>query len=220
MSPAESNEPTTFALDLYFAAGTQGDATIAAHVASCARCAAYLAQLSLLQQTALVPPIAAQRPRRRSRPRLLAISAAVSACAAVVVWLRSGDYVGSKGVPAVQVLVRGSDQARVWDGKTPLHPGDAIALRTACDRFARVAVAVPRNASGDWSRVFEGRCSESEPLPFTLVADDKPGSERIEVVFSSAALDDAALRRALERGERSETVWVNEVVLTKAGAGR
>jgi hypothetical protein len=222
MSPVESSEPTTFALDVYFAAGTQGDATLAAHVASCARCAAYLAQLSALQQAAPLLPMAVRPPpRRRNAPRLAAISAAVSACAAVVLWLRSGDYVGSKGVPAVQALIRGSDQARVWDGKTPLHAGDAIALRTACDRYTRVAVVVVRKgARGDWERVFDGRCSEQEPLPFTLVADDKPGSERIQLVFSRAALDDAALRRALERGERSETVWVNELVLQKAGAGR
>lgn len=218
MSPAEPNEPTTFALDVYFAAGEQGDETLAAHVASCARCSAYLAQLSAPQP---LPRMAAERPRRRSASRFVVISAVISACAAVALFLRSGDYVGTKGVPAVQALIRGSEQARVWDGKTPLHAGDAVALRIACDRFTHVAVAVPRSgARGEWSRVFDGRCSEQAPLPFTLVADDKPGSERIDVVFSRAALDDEALQSALSLGERSETVWVNELVLHKAGAGK
>ena len=221
MSAAESTEPTTFALDLYFAAGAQGDDALAAHVAGCTRCAAYLARLAAQPPVMALPPMTAPRPQRRSASRLAAISVAVSACAAFAVWIRSADYVGSKGVPAVQALVRGREQARVWDGKTPLHPGDAIALRTACDRFSHVTVVVPRSgARGDRERVFDGPCSEQEPLPFTLVADDKAGSERIEVVFSRALLDDAALRLALERGERGESVWVNELVLHKAGAGR
>ena len=218
MNPADSSEPTTFALDVYFAAGARGDATLAAHVEGCARCAAYLAQLSAQPVAAPPPPVAARRPR--GAPRWIAASAAFSACVAMLaVWLRGGEYVGSKGVPAVQALIRSSDRARVWDGKTPIHAGDAIALRTGCDRFTHVAVVVARSgARGDHARVFDGPCAEQEPLPFTLVADQEPGSERIEVVFSRAALDDAALRRVLQRAERSETVWVSQLVLHKAGA--
>jgi hypothetical protein len=132
-----------------------------------------------------------------------------------MLWLKTGEpYVGSKGLPAVQALIRRGDRASVWDGKTSLHAGDAIALRTDCDRFSRVAVAVARK------RVYEGRCNEREPLPFTLVADDKPGSEQIEIVFSQGELAETALQKAVVERERSETAWVITLVLPKAGAER
>lgn len=214
MSIIDQSEPTTFELDVYFAAGAQGDAKLDEHVQQCERCADYLAKLAALELPALAPPKAA---RRRGSPRkLVAAGAFVSVCAALALWVNTGEhYVGEKGLPAVQVLIRSPSAARVWDGKSALRAGDAIALRTDCDPFTHVTVAV---ADGEaWNRVYEGRCKQGEPLPFTLVADDKPGSEQIEVVFSRGALGEAALRRAITTGERSDTAWVSTVKLDKEG---
>jgi hypothetical protein len=99
----------------------------------------------------------------------------------------------------------------------PVRGGDAIALRTDCDRFSHVAVTVAADGGERkrWNRVFEGACSERAPLPFTLVADDKPGSEQIEIIFSRAILADAALHKAIISRERSETAWVITLVLPK-----
>jgi len=221
MSTTDPTEPTTFALDVYFAAGAEGDAKLAQHVAACARCRAYLGQLAALAEEAAPLPPTAARPQHR-KP-WVAAGAFVSACAAVALWLNTGDnYVGSKGLPAVQALIRSAGQASVWDGKTPLRSGDAIALRTDCDRFSHVAVAIPAAGSGDrpWKRVFEGSCKEHEPLPFTLVADDRPGNEQVEVVFSRAALADATLQRVIAGRERSDTTWVITLVLPKAGVAQ
>lgn len=210
-----TTEPSTFALDVYFAAGAQGDEKLAEHVASCERCTAYLAQLA--EAAPLQLPATPLVRRRRASRKLVAAGAFVSACAAVLLYLNVGErYVGSKGLPAVQALIRRADRASVWDGKMPLRVGDAIALRTDCDRFSHVAVAVADG--GEKKRVFEGVCNEREPLPFTLVADDKPGSEQIHVVFSRAALAEAALHKAITSRERGETVWVITLVLPKAGA--
>jgi hypothetical protein len=222
MSTTDSTEPTTFALDVYFAAGAQGDQKLAEHVAGCARCSAYLRQLAALaKEPVSLPPTAAQPRKRRS---WVAAGAFVSACAAVALWLNTGDnYVGSKGLPAVQALIRSTGQTSVWDGKTPLRSGDAIALRTDCDRFSHVAVAVSAANGGEakrLKRIFEGSCKEHEPLPFTLVADDHPGNEQIEFVFSRAALADTALQQAIAGRERSDTTWVITLVLPKAGVTR
>lgn len=221
MSTTDSTEPTTFALDVYFAAGTESDPELAQHVAGCARCSAYLRQLAALAEAALPLQPSAARPARRSRSWLTA-GAFVSACAAVALWLNTGDsYVGNKGLPAVQALIRSAGQASVWDGKTPLRAGDAIALRTDCDRFTHVTVAVAEGrAQRGWKRVFEGSCKEHEPLPFTLVADDRPGNEQVEIVFSRAALTDAALQQVIAGRERGDTTWVITLVLPKAGATR
>lgn len=222
MSTTDLAEPSTFALDVYFAAGAQGDAKLAEHIAGCARCTAYLQQLAALaEKSAPLPPATARSTRR---PAWIAAGAFVSACAAVALFLNAGDnYVGSKGLPGVQALIRSAGQANVWDGKSPLRSGDAIALRTDCDHFSHVAVAVPAAQGGKpkhWKLVFAGSCKEHEPLPFTLVTDDSPGEEQIEIVFSRAALPDAALQQAIAGRKRSDTTWVITLLLPKAGVAR
>ena len=52
--------------------------------------------------------------------------------------------------------------------------------------------------------------------PSTLLADDKPGSERIHVIFSQERLDDPTVSAALRSGDRSAAVWVDQWLLRKA----
>jgi hypothetical protein len=209
-------EPSTFALDLYFASGRADDPSLEEHVASCQHCAAYL---SSLERLCGEPAWHAAPPRSR---RGLGVGILAAACAgiAVAVWLsgapdRQAPYLASKGVPAVQALIRDQSGSRVWDGKTPIRAGDAIALRAGCDRFVHVAVLVA--SAGGEQRVFDGTCpSGSDPLPFTLLADDKPGVERIHVIFSQERLDDPSVSAALRSGERDTAVWVDQLLLRKA----
>jgi hypothetical protein len=209
-------EPSSFALDVYFASGCTADAVLEQHVASCERCAAYLSSLRALSDE----PAWSTRARAPRGARRVATLLAAGVLAAGLLWVRltsEPEYVASKGVPAVQALIRDQSGSRVWDGKTPIRPGAAIALRAACERFTHIAVVV--DAAGAEQRVFDAVCpSGADPLPFTLVADDKPGVERIRVVFSEARLDEPALHAALLRAERGETIWVDQLLLHKAVA--
>lgn len=215
-----NHEPSIFTLDVYYAGGARGDPEIEAHVASCERCAAYLAALEAQPPA---PPVVLGR-RRGGSWQLMAASAAV-VCCAVLLWhaQKPEAYVASKGVPAVQAVIRSQGSSRVWDGKTPIRAGDAIALRADCDRYQQVAVLVPAAVSGArvgraWSRVYAGACPKpNEVLPFSLVADKKPGREHIDVVFSQLPLDDDALTAAVRVAERSNSVWVTQLLLEKAG---
>jgi hypothetical protein len=231
MNPDLSREPSTFALDVYFAAGEHADPALKLHVEGCARCRAYLAELASqdgLGGLAVAPGAAGARDRRaRGRWQSLRTSALMAAAAlgALALWRASEDtrdtrglgYVGTKGVPAVQVVIRSADTTRVWDGRSPLRPGDAVALRAECDHFVRLSVVAGEPAPG-LTRVYDGVCpAGADVLPFSLVADAKPGVERIHVVWSEARLDTARLLSALQRQERSDTIWVQRVVLHKAG---
>jgi hypothetical protein len=215
-----NGEPSTFALDVYYAGGARGDPELDAHVASCERCSAYL---DALRAQPPAPPVSLGRRRGTSWQLMAAASAA--ACCAMLLWFsqRPDGYVASKGVPAIQALIRSQGTARVWDGKSAIRPGDAIAIRADCDRFERISVLVPAAISGEqagraWSRVFSGPCPKSgEALPFSLVADEKPGREQIDVVFSQSALDDAALNAALRAAKRGNGVWVSQLLLEKTG---
>jgi len=219
-------EHGAFALDVHFAEG-QTDAALERHVQTCAQCKAYLVRLEAIAREA--PPawsnvrMAARKPSSNWL-RNGAIASALAIAAALFFVLRTasrepreGEYVGAKGTPAVQALVRGASGSRIWDGRAPIHPGDAIALRAGCEGFAHVAVAAPSGES--WSRVYDGACTASEePLPFTLVVDAQPGEERVTVIFSGKRLDDAELASSAKRAPRTREAWAIALVFPKVGA--
>jgi hypothetical protein len=220
---------SSFELDVHFADGSP-NGEVADHVAKCERCTAYLKELRALDAQphvrldprpltgALAAPPNEERSRQdaleyeRSRRRILApVAGALAMAAAVALYLHGRDatdqpYVGVKGAPSIQVLVRGKDGTRVWDGRSPVHPGDAIALHVACEQLTQFTVATD---SAEAHRFSEGTCPQAPTtLPFTLVVDDQPGHEHFVVVLSRAPLDDRALQHAVRARTRDEGMWV------------
>jgi hypothetical protein len=222
MSTAEE-DLSTFALDVYWASGRPPDPAIERHLAACDRCRAYLAMLDARQAALVTPAPGAPAPRRSAiltnRNRWLwPATGAVALAAAILLLVRgrppSGDYVGTKGSPAVQVLVHREGDTRVWDGRSPVKPGDALALRVACEGLVYVTVAAP--LAGAWARLSDSPCpAQPDALPFTLRVDDEPGSEQFAVVLSSKALSDEALHAAIDKDSRSQDTWVTRYVLPK-----
>ena len=107
----------------------------------------------------------------------------------------------------MQVLVRAEGSTRIWDGRSPVHPGDAIALHVVCEGLAQITVAA-ETPSGV-ARLSDGPCpSVPSTLPFTLVVDGEPGRERFSVVLTRARVDDARLRELVQRQARDHDVWV------------
>lgn len=125
------------------------------------------------------------------------------------------SYVGIKGVPAAQALVRRDGKIRVWDGAARLRPGDALALGLACEQFTRAAVYA-RGPTGN-TRLWAGECPRglNPTLPFTLVVDDEPGRERFAVVLSREPLDDARSTRAIQASTRGADIWTIDFTFEK-----
>ncbi len=147
-----------------------------------------------------------------------AIGAGLALAAGVLLLVRGRpperEYVATKGTPAVQVLVHRSADTWIWDGHSPVRPGDSLALRVACEGLDHVAVASP-GAQG-WGRIAEVDCPVGgAPLPFTLVVDEAPGDEHLAVVLSRGALDDDTLRGAIGESLHAQDVWVAGFVLPK-----
>jgi hypothetical protein len=218
--------PTTFVLDVYWASGCVPDGSVERHLLDCPRCQGYLGGLEALRRVARsAPPPAPASPVRRFRlpggPRrnVWPALAAIAVAAALVVVFRAtrvttGNYVESKGAPAVQVLVRRGGTTRIWDGRTPMHPGDALALRVACEGLPHVAVASP--AEREWRRLSDVACpGPGDPLPFTLIVDDQPGDEKLALVLSQTEINDTRLRRAIAEAQQTKDVWVVHLVLPK-----
>jgi hypothetical protein len=239
MSEKEHGEVSAFTLDVYWASGRSGDAALDAHIAGCSRCQAYLESLAALEAAAVregkqlhapdpegakgapapgSPVPATIKPRWRRV--VAAAGGALALAASVFAVIRTRPpapegYVGVKGAPAVQVLVRRDRDTRVWDGRAPIRPGDALALRVACEGLGHVAVA--GHGPTGWARLSDAACpTDGAPLPFTLIVDGEPGEERIALVLSREAMDDRALREAIEETRRTRDVWAVELVLPKA----
>jgi hypothetical protein len=223
--------PSDFTFDRHLAGELEGEEKTAleGHLTACDRCAKRLAEISLEKDAWKrdAPPLALSprlgRAGSRASQRWSWVAGAVALAACLVLFVRSRtaetpDYVGTKGTPAVQLLVHRGAETNLWDGHTRVHPGDALALRVACEGLKHLVVAAPANAggNGDWQRLSEGACpSQGEPLPFTLVVDEEPGDEKLAVVLSQDAMNDAALRRAIESSARTTDVWVVDFVLPK-----
>jgi hypothetical protein len=206
---------STFALDVYWASGRSGDASLESHLAGCDRCRAYLASLDALAESASAPALPARRAGGASVRRWAApVIGALALAAGLALVFRPDHYVGIKGTPAVQLLLHRDHDTRLWDGHSPLHPGDALALRVACEGLKRVVVAAPAQAG--WARLSSVGCpTNDEPLPFTLQVDDEPGDEKLAVVLSQDELDDGTLQKAIAETRRTADVWVLSYVMPK-----
>jgi hypothetical protein len=224
MEERERKEPSTFALDVYWASGRSGNAGIERHLKECERCRAYLSSLDARLEAAPAKPATPSvrglgSARRVGMGRWLWPATGGIALAAGVLFLvrgrsPSGDYIATKGTPAVQLLVHRDGDTRVWDGRSPVHPGDALALRVACEGLGHVAVAAP--GPDAWVRLSDAPCpAQADALPFTLRVDDQPGDERLAVVLSRTAMGDAQLRAAIAETTRSDDAWVVGFVLPK-----
>ncbi len=224
MTTNDSGHVSAFALDVFWASGRPRDSAIEEHIARCGRCRAYLAMLDALRDAgpSTAPPLPSalpsSRPRSGARWGWLA-AGAVALAAGVSLFLARGyrattRYVAAKGVPGVQVLVHREGGTHVWDGRSPVRPGDSLALRVACEGLEHVAVASP--GPTEWARLSNGACPrQGEPLPFTLVVDAEPGDERLAVVLSREQMDDRGLRRAIAEAQRTADVWVADFILPK-----
>jgi hypothetical protein len=220
MTSTAESDVSTFALDVYWASGRSGDAALASHVAGCDRCRAYLASLdALVESNPALPSSASSKRDRSGRLWAVPVFGALALAAGLALFLSSkpaarDGYVGIKGTPAVQLLLHRDRDTRLWDGHSPLHPGDALALRVACEGLKRVVVATP-GASG-WVRLSSSACPASDdPLPFTLQVDDEPGDERLAVVLSQDDLDEDTLQKAIAETRQTADVWVLSYVMPK-----
>jgi len=226
MTTTEERHPSTLTLDVFHAGGRRADGVVDMHLTACARCRRYVEELEREGDALLARPVAPRTAHQAPISRLSMARAAgvVAAAAALVLVARAlvpandaAPYVGAKGTPAVQALIH-RDRTSEWDGRSAIRPGDAIALRVACEGFSRVTVATPSSDRTAWKRLFDGACPrDPKPLDFTLVADKEAGQEQVAVVLHRDPLDDRQLQIAIHDKARTAEVWTVELVFPHAG---
>lgn len=189
-----------------------------AHVATCARCAAALAEIRADRvAVAGTTPLWLRAPAPRRRARWLVVPAVMAAAAGLFVVLRPApaptppvdDGVRTKGGALVlEVFVNHAGAVRRAGVDEPVVAGDRLrfALRHATPAPQPMhAVVLSRDGAGQVTLFAEGAIAlgpVAAPLPGAIALDATPGVERLLALACPTPPDVAALRQALAaRGE-------------------
>jgi hypothetical protein len=198
-------------------------ATVAAHLAGCARCIHRRQRRAALAEefrgpTADAVWTAVQRRtaagRLTAKPGLLGLAAAATLVlvAGVVLQPSAQDqeaYLGVKGAPGLDVFCRRQGNTFRLDPGQALQQGDELRFRAfGASPGARYVVLGSVDGTGRFAPFYPGDLGQpSVPLPPADMAlpggvtiDEAPGPERVLLVVSSQPLSARAVARAAEAG--------------------
>jgi hypothetical protein len=208
-----------------------------AHVGSCARCSARVAELDgdRARYRLAPPPFPAHRERRsarwgRWRPWLVPVGA-IAAAAGLVLLLRPGgrspmteDATHVKGSIRLGFYVKRGDSVHTARSGDVVHPGEAVRF-TYTTRTPGYLALVSRDGSGEVSVYYPDEPAaaplppaEDEPLPGSIVLDDALGFEAVYAVFCSEPPAVTSLVAQLRRGQDLVTIpgcSVDKAILEK-----
>jgi len=206
----------------------KGDASTAAHLEGCARCAAHLARV---QQALPVPAwVRELGPSQPGRPRRWWWLYRWSLLAAVVLVAGGGVFLGvkpweadqfdrgAKGTPSIAVYIKRDGAVSLWDGQAPVQAGDAVQLKVAAKGYSRVTVAALQE--GTLTQLYAGPAAGEALLPRSWTVDDAPGPEILLVAFSRSPLTKAGQEAALATLPRTREVWATRLQLVKKSGDR
>jgi len=192
------------------------------HLAACACCGSYVRRLGdRAPLPAWLSELEAQ-PRgfwRRFRLPVLGLGGALalaSTAAIVVLETPTKPLIASKSAPTLTLYVKRADEVSVWDGHSPIAPGDRLRLRVAPEGLRQVLVA--SLADGRPSVLYRGALpSKGEPLlPESWQVDDSPGPEGLAVVLSADPIMDEQLPAIVRERPRTSKVWTTVLNMPKS----
>jgi hypothetical protein len=209
-----SEHPSFYELDRHCCG--VGAAATEVHVASCPRCAEYVASYA---PATTVPAWIQSPPRPQRAGRTAWVLGASLAAALTLAVLAQREpappYVGVKGGPSVSVFVQHEGMVSLWDGRV-LSAGDRVRLEVRPEGFDHVSVFSPSGDGETLERLYAGRVTAQGPLrlPTAWQLDDQGDADVLIVVLSRAEVSPSAARALLRAPERSE-VWLSTLRLPK-----
>lgn len=212
------------------ACGRSISAAVKTHVESCKQCEQYVAKL---QQPQSVPAWARQLDDgARAMPRTWWWAwagglASTVAIAALVLVFRSGEtrlgphdeYTTVKGSPSVGVYLKTENGVTLWNGQTPVAPGDKLRLKIVPDGYHHVAVFAEsaHYKKRRYALLYEGRVSPHGELmiPAAWEVDASPGAEVIVVVMGEEPIGKSDIPRR-HGGSDTQGLWSTRLVIQKS----
>jgi hypothetical protein len=206
----QSQHPSHLELDRLLLG--QPSAPVEDHVAACASCRSYVEEQ---RQELPIPPwlrlVGAPRlekaswfARRRAR-LLLVVAPAMAAVALLVIVLlplrTSPDAIVEKGGPMVSAFIKRGERVWLWDGRSPIRPGDLLRLEVASGGYRFISVASLTDEGTLSEVLFAGpaRRIGTTPLPLSWRVDPAGTAERLSVVLANHSLDAAEHEKLLSQ---------------------
>ncbi len=224
-----TNHPSFLELDR--AALGHGAPQTADHVRGCERCQAHLRKLEApIEVPAWARALRRPQPERKPGWWTLALLGAAAAAGATAVVLLSptrphprelapsshGTLVAAKGSPSVAIYVLREQQIQLWDGHTPIRPGDRLELQVSGEGLDHLLVDT---TPGDFRRpLFSADIDPTQQilLPESWLVDDSPGAETLVVVMSMKKLTAEEASAAVSAHRRDGGVWTTQLTIPKA----
>lgn len=115
------------------------------------------------------------------------------------------EWLAAKGAPSFAIFVKRGEKLALWDGESPLIPGDRLRIRVAPHEFTHVALG-SLDESGSWSVLYRGELGANPDvlLPGSWEVDGTPGKEHLVIALDRRPVDIEA------------APWRREVELPKA----
>lgn len=178
------------------------------HEATCSECAALVQEQRAIQEEGRhAAPRLSLAPRRPPLWRALWVPLAAATATLTLVWLvrdEGGSRTWRAKGPAVFLSALCKQEQRIWSCSS----GEALAPRTAIQfeialTEQRHVMLIGQDGSGKWDRFFPRQGDRAEHLgagahrlPFSLVLDETPGTERFYAFSARRAFSLAELRAA------------------------
>lgn len=225
----QESHPSFYALDLYAVGARKGE--LAAHVAHCGRCLAYVEDVAAAAAAPadLVERALRSAPERRAprTRRLAALAGGLALAAAALLTVmrvpgadptrpeRADGTTSVRGGPAVAVYVKRGGQVTLWDGKQPLLAGDRIRLKVIPDGYRELGVFRAADGGGALEPLYRSSIDPmaESTLPVAWQLDDEPGAETLVVTLSRKPVNASQVVRA--RAAREADVWLRRLVIRK-----
>jgi hypothetical protein len=186
----------------------------------CERCREHLASVEVVPAP-LPPWLATLQPRqarqvRQVRPTwVLPVALAASALVALGLFMHLPAVrpATAKGAPSIALYVKHGDSVELWDGHSPLQPGDRVRLQISADGFRYATVTAPHQEQP----LFKGEVDPEKPalLPDSWRVDDAPGDEGLILALSAHPLEAGELEAAQSAKRRDAEIWTTELRLPK-----
>src|SRR5262249_34179578 len=87
--------------------------------------------------------------------------------------------------PAVAIHVKRGERVALWDGQSPVHPGDRLRIEVAAEGYRHVRVTTGTELGGT-TVLYEGvlPAERSWLLPLSFEVNEKGSTETLDIVLS------------------------------------
>jgi hypothetical protein len=132
----------------------------------------------------------------------------------------TSSSLGVKGTPAVALYINRQGKVDLWNGQSPIWPGDQLELKVVPDGLTRVQVFTEQPVLGPRKRLIEIYRGPLAPhrttlLPKAWQVDEQAGAEMLIVVLSQKVISPSTVQKELKSPTKNRSFWLTQLRIPK-----